>query len=120
VSDPKPILVLWSKAAADAAATNITSLQSRLLVEATDITSGAYGWFMHALPVESEDACFLCNGREDLDAWTVFVRAAVFKPMAPIPDDHPDPARRGKVFKMPEATEEPDNEIFAEFSVLVG
>jgi hypothetical protein len=53
------------------------------------------------------------------DRWEVFVQTARCKPMAPIRDDHPDPERRGKVFKFPEVIEEPDNKVFSAFEGIV-
>ena len=48
----------------------------------------------------------------------MYVQIGRWAPLPPIRDDHPDPERRGKVFKMPEALKEPENEVFALFEDL--
>ena len=119
MSDHKPFLVLWSKAAVRAAGPNISTLQAKLLEEVTEIVSEAHDWFLHALPGEGEHACYPCTGNELPGSWKIFVQIAQYKPMRPIPDDHPDPERRGKVFRFPEALKEPDNEIFASYEDVI-
>src|SRR5262249_47769615 len=101
MSDPKPLLVLWSKAAVVTAGADIATLQNRLTAEACDITSQAHDWFLHALPGNDDGECFVCTGHELPDMWKVFIQSAIYRPMSPIRDDHPDPERRGKIFNFP-------------------
>jgi hypothetical protein len=54
------------------------------------------------------------------DIWRIFVQSAVYTPIRPIRDDHPDPARRGKIFKYPEAIKGADNDICAKYEDLRG
>lgn len=120
MGDPKPSLVLWSKAAAAAAGSNIVPVQAKFVGNASDIVSSARDWFFHALPHEGESACSMCTGHELPDIWQVFVQSALYKPMTPLPDDHPDPERRGKGFNVPEVIEGPGNEVFAAYDDIVG
>jgi hypothetical protein len=115
MSDPKPLRVLWSKTAVHMAGTTIDELQSKLIAEASDIASQTHDWFLHALPGAAEGACFVCTGHELPDIWKIFVQSGLYAPMAPIRGDHPDPTRRGKVFKYPEVIKDSDNEIFAAY-----
>lgn len=113
MSNPKPLYVLWSKAAAEKAGHNISVLQTKLIAEVTDIVDSARGWFLHALPGEGEAACFQCSGQELPGQWKVFVQTACYKPGGPLPDNHPDPRRRGMAVNFPEVIKDPDNDIFA-------
>jgi len=119
MSDRKQMLVFWSKSAVEKAGENISALQAKLIEEATDITSGASDWFLHALPSEGDNLCYECRGHELPDKWKIFVQVAVYKPMAPIRDDHPDPERRGKVINFPEVIDSADNQVFALYDDLV-
>lgn len=94
-------------------------MQSKLVEEVSDVTSGASAWFLHAIPGDGEDMCFECTGSEMEDTWKVFVQAAHYKPMPPIREDHTDSERIGKVIKFPEVNNEPDNEVFAAFEDII-
>ena len=117
MSDQKPFLVLWSQAAVDAAGPNLSPLQAKLLEETTEIMTKAHDCFLHVFG-RTEELCYLCTGNEFPDQWKMYVQIGRWAPLPPIRDDHPDPERRGKVFKMPEALKEPDNEVFALFENL--
>lgn len=115
MSDPKPMLVLWSKAAVKAAGADLPVLQAELVAEVTDIVSKAQSWFIHALAGKQEGNCFRCTGREHTEGWDVFVQTASYVPLPPAADDHPDPAWRGKALTFPEIVQEPGNEAFSPY-----
>ena len=114
MGDPKPPLVLWSAAGPD-----IVPVQAKLVEDATDIVSDARGRFLHALPHEGDGACCRCTGYEAPDERRVFVQTALYEPMPPLADDHPDPERRGEAFRLPEVIEGPDDEVFAAYDDVV-
>jgi hypothetical protein len=118
MTETKPILVLWSKAAAAAAGPTLSALQAELLGEASDIVSQARDWFLHVLAGEDADDCFVAFGHETPDAWTVFVKRGVYEPSKPLPHEPADPDRRETGYRLPRAIDEADNEVFARLEEL--
>ena len=116
--DPKPVRIVWSRAAVAEAGPDLFSLDARVVEEMTEISAKAIGWFYHAIPDAAEAACFLCQGHELADTWQIFVQLAAYKSSVRTADDHPDPERRGKVIQFPEVIEHPDNEVFASIEDL--
>jgi hypothetical protein len=115
MTDPKPLLVLWSKAAVRSAGVELSSLQKRLITEAGEIALQAGGWFLHTLPDNEDGKCFLCTGNELPHMWKIFVKTGIYKPFFRLRDDHPDLKRRGQMQKFPEAIVDPDNEEFGSY-----
>jgi hypothetical protein len=118
MTETKPILVLWSKAAVAAAGPRLTALQAELVSEASDIVSEARDWFLHALAGEDADDCFVAFGHETPDAWTVFVKRGVYQRSKPLARDPSDPEQRETGYRLPRAVDEADNEVFARFEEL--
>jgi hypothetical protein len=110
---PKPLRTLWSRAALEQAGDALPQLQRQLNQDFADVMAGAYDWFRHVLRQE-EPVVYLCTGQEEESFWRVHVQLAGYRPLPPLPEDHPDPARRGKVFKFAEALDIAGNEEFAE------
>jgi hypothetical protein len=75
--------------------------------------------FLHVVKNGVEDQCYTCNGFERVEEWTLYVQIAEYTAMKPMPDDHPVPHMRGKIFKFPTVIAEPDNEIFATFEDII-
>lgn len=111
------LAILWSKAAVDSAGESLAHIQHSVRLECSEIAGQARGWFLHVVQPEGA-AAYLCNGKDDGQGWRVWVQLAEFVAMDPLPDDHPDPASRGKVVKMPYAVETSDNKLFADIGYL--
>jgi hypothetical protein len=114
---PKPLVTFWSKAAIDEAGDSLMHIQRTVRLECGEIAGEAREWFLHIVRPEG-GAAYLCNGRNEGPAWHVSIQLAEFESMDPLPEDHPDPERRGQVLKMPRAVETPENDIFAEIGYL--
>jgi hypothetical protein len=108
----KPLEILWSQAAIDRAGPRIVELQAKLIRELHDFLDGAAGNFLHVFDQEPDHSILMCQGDDSGGGWRIFVQIGEYEPMKPLPVDHPDPERRGKVFKMPVVVEEAQNEIF--------
>ncbi len=119
MSDPKRVLVLWSKTAVATAGPKLSTLQSRIIEETSDITSRAREYFHHAVRDREAGTCYVCTGHELEENWEILVQEAHYRPMGPLPDNHPDPRQRGRVFKFPEANTGRDNEVFALFDDII-
>jgi hypothetical protein len=113
----KSLVTFWSKAALDEAGESVVHIQRTIQLECSEIVEEAKEWFMHVVQAEG-GAAYLCNGRAGKEKWQVLVQLAQYEPMDPLPDDHPDPASRGRVIKMPRPVESADNETFAEVGHL--
>lgn len=112
----KTLIVLWSKAAADAANQDLSALHDKLVAEAEDIIPQARAQFLHVFAPNGKTGCFMGSGHELPYAWKLFVQLGEHMPLQPLPNDHPDPDLRGKVYMMPKAIEGDDNRLFAEIS----
>jgi len=110
----KPLDVYWSKAAVDRAGPRIVELQARLIRELQDFLDGATGDFLHVFEQEPDASILMCQGDDFRGTWRIFVQVGRYEPMKPLPADHPDPERRGKVFKMPIVVDDDENEIFSQ------
>ncbi len=82
----------------------MASVQAELIAEATQIISEAHGWFVHVLPRDTPDACFVAMGRESTEHWRISVRTGLYKAT--------DPNSSENNVRMPETTKEPENQIF--------
>jgi hypothetical protein len=112
VADKKPISFFWSRAAVNAAGSEIGTLQTRLSAEVAEIVSRARRWFVHSIPPDGEDACYTCHGKELADKWEAFVRVGQFKPQTSPPNDRPSVRKGSALIRFPRADENPDNEVF--------
>jgi hypothetical protein len=115
MADQKPVLFLWSKAAVNAAGSELGALQIRLSEEVADIVSRARRWFVHSVPPDSEGVCYTCNGKELLDKWEARVQMGQFKPRAAATNNQTSARNEGASVRFPRADENPDNEIFAPY-----
>ncbi len=106
---PGPLVILWSRAAIDAAGDGLPDLRNRVRAEVEKVVPEAHAWLMHGVLADPEDperGVFLCHGEEAQDGWTILVRLGQFAPMEGL--DDPD----GEPMMMPRAVESPDNEVF--------
>lgn len=106
--------IFWSKAALAAAGDRRTALQKRAFDDIAFYSGDGALWSLHVVEDEGHHYLFQCSN----DGQNVYVQTAHYLPMAPLPDDHPDPERRGKVYKYPEADGSDNNEIFEETGMV--
>lgn len=109
----KPLEIFWSKAAIDRAGPRIVELQAKLIREIQDFLDGAEGDFLHVFEQDPDHSILMCRGDASRGIWRIYIQVGRYEPMEPMPDDHPDPERRGKVFKMPVVVEDEENEVFS-------
>jgi hypothetical protein len=106
--------IFWSDAAVKSAGRERSDLQRRALAQADEHSNGSRDWMMHAV-TNDDGRVYLFDRTDDGHCFRTYVRLAHYEPMKPLPDDHPDPERRGKIFKVPVSDKCPGNETFVEF-----
>lgn len=99
----KPVSILWSKAACIEAGTELGDLQCRILAESARITAEARDWFVHVMPPDAEEECFVCTGRELPESWAVYVQSGIFRDASQ---------------SLPEVLPTRDNDVFAPFDAI--
>ena len=114
----KAMVIYWSDAAVKMAGDTLPAVQQAIMVQCREIIDETHDWFFHVVTREADGPHYLCNGKEDEENWRVFVQLARYELMAPLPDDHPDPERRGKVFKMPVPDEVEGNDAYREIGLI--
>jgi hypothetical protein len=99
----KKVSILWSKAACIEAGAKLGDLQNLILAESAKITAEARDWFVHAVPPDAEEECFVCTGRELPESWAVYVQNGIFHGPSP---------------RFPEVLPTRENDIFAPFEAI--
>jgi hypothetical protein len=112
MTDPKPLCVWWSSLAIATAGPDVSALRVKLLEDVREFLPDARGSFSHVIPSGEPGVCYLFTGQELPDVWEVTCQLAEFRPMPPLPDDHPVPRLRGKVTNFPVIIDGPDNTAF--------
>ena len=106
---------LWfSKLSLDLLGDQARAFESKVRGELDEIASEASAWFMHMVESDDGQASYLCEGTEHEASWRVLVRKAHFEHLTTLPEDHPDPKRRGSSVSFPKADELPSNDEFVQ------
>ncbi len=109
----KTLEIYWSKAALELVGDRLTELQAKLLRDLQYFMDGAEHDFLHVFHRPEDSDILICHGEEKESHWLLFVQTGRYEPMTPMPDDHPDPERRGKVFQYPATGDSPANSEFS-------
>lgn len=112
----EPLRIFWSKAAIKAAGDRLAAVLKRAFEDIAYFDKGCGTWSLHVVEDGGRHYLFRCY--DDDNGQAVFIQTAHYVPMDPLPDDHPDPERRGKVFKYPVADKTDGNEDFEETGMI--